>query len=135
MLKEQHVAKTYKFPKSMGLCADKLYALRKKRIEEQNKVAELEAEENALKQHIIDNLPKSQQTGASGETANVKIVTKAVPVIEDLEKLYGYIRRTRRSDLLQKRLNESAVNEILDANKKIPGIGTFDKKSVSCTKI
>lgn len=129
------MAKAYKFPKSMGLCADRLYELRKRRLEEQKKVEALEAEENALKAHIIDHLPKSQMTGASGKVANVKIVTKVIPQIADLELFYGYVRRSKRTDLLQKRLNDGAIKEMLDDGKKIPGITTFDAKTVSLTKI
>ena len=129
------MAKAYKFPKSMGLCADRLYELRKRRLEEQKKVEALEAEENALKAHIIDHLPKSQMTGASGKVANVKIVTKGIPQIADLELFYGYVRRSKRTDLLQKRLNDGAIKEMLDDGKKIPGITTFDAKTVSLTKI
>ena len=131
------MAKTFKFPKSMGVCADRLYEIRARRLAEQKKVEELEAEERALKAHIIDNLPKSQLTGASGKIANVKIVTKTVPQIADIDKFYGYIRKTGRTDLLQKRLNETAINEILESKKNavVPGITTFDAKGVSLTKV
>ncbi len=128
-------SKAFKFPKSMGLCADKLYELRNKRIEEQKKIDLLETEEKALKAYIIDNLPKSEQTGASGKVANVKIVTKEVPQIADLEAFYGYVRKSKRSDLLQKRLNDSAIKEMLDDGKNIPGIQTFKAITVSLTKV
>lgn len=127
--------KAFKFPKSMGVCADQLYAIRNKRIAEQKKVDELAAEESALKEHIIENLPKSQQTGASGKVANVKISTKEIPQIADLTALYGFIRRTKREDLLQKRLNEGAVKEIIDAGKMVPGVQLFKAVTVSLTKI
>ncbi len=127
--------KAYKFPKSMGVCADQLYALRDKRIAESKKLDEMVAEESALKNHIIENLPKSEQTGASGKTANVKVVTKEIPVVENWDDFYGYVRKTKRTDLLQKRLSEGAIAEILDAGKKVPGIGTFDKVTLSLTKV
>ena len=129
------MAKAFKFPKSMGICADRLYEIRAKRIAEQKKVDLLAEEENALKAHIIENLPKSQQTGASGKKANVKITKKDVPQIEDLSKLYGFIRKTKREDLLQKRLNEGAINEILESGKQVPGIKIFTAIGVSVTKV
>ena len=128
------MAKPFKFPKSMGLCADRLYELRKKRLEEQKKVEAIEAEEKALKEHIIENLPKSQLTGASGKVANVKIVPKEIPQIQDIEALYGFIRKTKRTDLLQKRLNESAIKDLIDSGKTPPGVILFPTKSISLTK-
>lgn len=129
------MAKKFKFPKAMGLCADKIYALRQKRIEAQKVVAAIEEEEKALKDHIIEHLPKSQQTGASGKVANVKVITKEIPQIGDLDAFYGYVRKTKRTDLLQKRLNEGAVKEILEAGKKVPGIQTFNAITLSITKV
>jgi len=126
--------KTYKFPKSMGLCADQLYATREKRLKAQKIVDEIDAEEKALKAFIIDNLPRSQQTGASGKVANVRIVDKEIPQIADLDAFYTYLRRTKRNDLLQKRLNEGAVLEIIDSGKTVPGINMFNVKTVSLTK-
>jgi hypothetical protein len=129
------MAKTFKFPKSMGVCADRLYELRNKRIEEQKKVDLLQAEETALKNYIIDTLPKSELSGASGKKANVKIKVKDVPQIQDIDALYTYIRRSKRSDLLQKRLNEAAITEILDSGKSVPGIGVFPVTTISLTKV
>lgn len=129
------MAKSFKFPKSMGLCADRLYELRNKRLEEQKKVEALEAEEKALKAHIIDHLPRSQQTGASGKFANVRIIDKQVPQLQDIEALYGYIRKTKRTDLLQKRLNETAIKELVDAGKTPPGVTLFPVKTISLTKV
>lgn len=127
--------KAFKFPKAMGACADKIYMLRQERLKAQKIVDEIEAEEKALKVHIIDNLPKSEQTGASGQIANVRVVNKDVPVVQDLDALYEYIRKTKRTDLLQKRLNEGAINEILDAGKTVPGIGVFKAVTLSVTKV
>lgn len=124
----------FKFPKSMGVCADRLYALRAKRIEEAKKLDLMIAEESALKDHIIEHLPKSEQTGASGKVANVKVVTKEIPVVEDWDKFYAFVRKSKRTDLLQKRLAEGAIQEILDAGKKVDGIGTFNKVTLSLTK-
>lgn len=129
------MAKAYKFPKAMGTCADRLYELRAQRLEQQKKVDELEAEEKALKAHIIDNLPKSQLTGASGKVANVRVVNKQVPQIQDIEALYGFIRKSKRTDLLQKRINESAVNELIDMGKTPPGVVLFPVVTVSVTKV
>lgn len=128
-------AKPFKFPMKMGLCADKLYDLRARRLDAQKVADLLEAEEKALKLHIINNLPKSESSGVSGKTANVKIQKKEIPQVNDWEKFYGYVKKNNAWDLMQKRLSEGAVNERLDAGKKIPGVEIFNAVTVSCTKI
>ena len=76
---------TYKFPKTMGACADRIYELKNKRLAMQKEVDAVEAEEKALKEHIINTLPKSETTGVAGKLARVTVVTKQVPQVKDWE--------------------------------------------------
>jgi hypothetical protein len=126
--------KTYKFPKSMGACADKLFDLREKRLEMQKAVETVAAEEKALKNHIIDNMDKGD-TGAAGKHHRVQVVKKEIPQVREWEKLYPYITRYKAFDLLQRRINTKAVQERLDDGKKVPGVEIFTAVDVSLTKI
>ena len=92
--------KTYKFPKAIGTCADRLYKLREERLALQKKVDELKAEETALKNHIIDMLPKSEASGVAGKVARVTVVTREEPQIKDQNALRKYLNRTKRWDLV-----------------------------------
>lgn len=127
--------KTYKFPKKMGECADLLYNLRAKRLAGQKLVDEVEAEEKALKEYIINTLPKSEASGISGAIANVKVVNKMVPQVKDWDALYAYIHKTKSFDLLNRALNKGAVEERYEAGKKVPGVEDFQTTTVSVTKI
>jgi hypothetical protein len=126
----------FKFPKSMGACADKLHELKTKRLAGQKLVDEVEAEEKALKQYIIDNLPKTD-SGASGMYYRVAVVSKQIPQLdgEHEEDFYKYVSKTKRWDLLQKRLSTTAIQEMLDAGKVVPGIKMFQTTTVSLNKI
>lgn len=126
--------KNYKFPKSMGACADRLFDVREARLQAKKIADELEAEEKAIKEHIINNLSKDS-TGAAGKHHRVQIVPKEIPQVEAWDKLYPYIKKNDAFDLLQRRLNEAAVRERLENKKKIPGVILFPTKSVSLTKI
>lgn len=128
-------SKVYKFPKKMGECADLLYNLRAKRLAGQKLVDEVEAEEKALKEHIIEQLPKSEASGISGSIANVKVVNKMVPQVKDWDLLYAHILKTKSFDLLNRALNKGAVEERYEAGKKVPGVEDFQATSVSVTKI
>lgn len=125
----------FKFPKTMGACADRLYELRQKRLEEQKKVDLIEAEEKALKEHIIQNLPKSEASGVAGKVARVTVVTKEVPQVDDWDSFYKYVKRTGAFDLMQRRLTEAAVKERWEAGEEIPGVKHFQVVTVSINKV
>lgn len=125
----------FKFPKALGACADRLYELRQKRLEEQKKVDLIEAEEKALKEHIIQNLPKSEASGVAGKLARVTVVTKEIPQVEDWDAFYKYVKKTGNFDLMQRRLTDAAVKERWGAGKEIPGVKHFQAVSVSINKV
>lgn len=125
----------YKFPKALGACADKLFELRNKRLAEQKKVDEIAAEESALKNHIIENLPKSEASGVAGKLARVTVVTKQIPQVKDWDAFYRYVKKTGSFDLMQKRLTDAAIKERWEAGKEIPGVEHFNAVSVSINKV
>jgi hypothetical protein len=124
-----------KFPKSMGVCADMLYQLRENRLVVQKQVDAMEEEEKALREYIIQNLPKSQQSGAAGKVALAKIEVKPEPVVNDWDAFYGYIKKKGEFELLNRALNRKAVKERWDNGKTVPGVGRFNVTKVSVTKI
>lgn len=125
----------YKFPKALGACADKLFELRNRRLAEQKKVDEIAAEETALKNHIIENLPKSEASGVAGKLARVTVVTKQVPQVKDWDAFYKYVKKTGSFDLMQKRLTDAAIKERWEAGKEVPGVEHFNAVSVSINKV
>lgn len=125
----------YKFPKAMGACADKLFELRNKRLATQKEVDAVAAEETALKNHIIENLPKSEASGVAGKLARVTVVTKQIPQVKDWDAFYKYVKKTGSFDLMQKRLTDAAIKERWEAGKEIPGVEHFNAVSVSINKV
>lgn len=124
-----------KIPKSMGAVADALYIARQERLAINKLVDQMEKDEATLREHIIDNLPKSQATGVSGKVANVKVETKPVPQVQDWAKFQAHLKKTGDFDLMQRRLNDKAVKERWEAKKKVPGVVAFDVVKVSVTKV
>lgn len=127
--------KVFKPPKSLGACADMLYELRQRRLDLQKDVTAIKEKETALNNHIIEQLPKSDATGVAGKTARVRVLTKAVPVVEDWDKFYAYVSRQKAWELMQRRINTRAIQERLEAGKKVSGTGEFTAVSVSVTKV
>jgi hypothetical protein len=127
-------AKPIKLPKTMGACADLLYETREKRLAAQKIVDELAKQEAAVREHIINNLPKSD-TGASGKRARVSVITKQVPQVKDWDKFYAHVKKTGQFELMQRRLADTAIRERWDNGKQVPGVETFGVVSVSLNKI
>jgi len=125
----------YKFPKTMGACADRLYELRQKRLDMQKEVDKVAAEESALKEHIINTLPKSEASGVAGKLARVTVITKVVPQVKDWDAFYKYVKKTGQFDLMQRRITDGAIKERWEAGKEIPGVEHFNAISVSINKV
>lgn len=132
-------------PTSVGRCADLYHDVRALRLAMSKEVEEVESFERELKEHMLGNLSRSDDTGAAGLRYRVQRVEKQVPRVgtdaedggtaEGWTKLWDYIARTGRFDLLQKRLGEKAVKDMWDAGEAVPGVMRMNVPDVSITKI
>jgi hypothetical protein len=129
------MAKIYAFPKTLGMCADKLYELRERRFAAQKATDAIEAEEKAFKEHLINLLPKSKASGVAGKLVRVTIIKKVAPQVEDWAKVYKYVSKYNRWDLLQRRLAIEPITELWEAGKKIPGVEQFSYLTISMNKL
>lgn len=124
-----------KLPKSLATCADMYYKAREDRLALQKQVDELAAREVLIKDHLIDNLPKSEATGVQGKLCRVSVVTKVKPVVEDWDEFYKYIKKTGAFEMLQKRLSDTAIAERWENKKDVPGVGRFNAVTLSVNKV
>lgn len=122
-------------PKTDAQRADLLYAVRELRLMKQRAIEQLEKLEGELKNYFIENLPKSQASGIAGAVARVQIETKPIPQVRDWDGAYAFIKKHGAFELLQRRLNEGAVKERLDAGQRLEFIDIFQAKKCSVTKI
>lgn len=128
-------ARPIKLPKTLAACADRLYQIREEKGRIKAELEKVEREEGVLREHIIEQLPKSDATGIAGKIARAKIESKSIPTARDWDKIHAYIKKTGNFDIVQRRLSVGAVNELLDAKKKVPGVEMFQSKTVSVTKL
>lgn len=129
------MTKQFKFPKTLGACADKYYELRQKRLDAQKVVDKIQEEESALREHLINTLPKSEATGTAGKKARVTVVTSQVPQVKDWDAFYKYVKKNGAFDLMQRRLADSAVKERWESGKKVPGVESFTVVKLSVNKV
>lgn len=124
-----------KWPKEMGKCADMLYQMRADRLAEQKKVDAMEVDEKALKEHVIQNLPKSLASGISGAQARVQVLSDTEPRVADWDAFTKHILKTKDLGFLTRAINKAYIKELQAEGKTIPGIEDFDILKVSCTKL
>ena len=124
-----------KLPASIGLCADLYAETRQLRLAMEKVVKEVKEREAEVRDHIINNLSKSDDTGAAGKKYRAQIVVKAVPQLNSWEKFTQYVQENGRFDLMQKRLSDKAVTDIWEEGGDVPGVMKFNAVSVSITKI
>lgn len=122
-------------PKAIGLCADLYSDVRALRLMMEKEVAAVQARETEIKEHIIFNLSKSDDTGAAGKRYRAQIVMKEVPKLSDWSVFTQYVMDNDRFDLVQKRLGEKAVTDMWEAGVAVPGVEKMNIPNVSITKI
>lgn len=90
----------------------------------------LKAEEDELKALVMQQMVHSGLTNLSLDGASARIERKEKPYIADFTALEGYIVEHRATDLLQKRLTESAVKLRWEDGIIIPGVGTMTEEKL-----
>lgn len=122
-------------PPSIGLCADLYSEVRELRLAMQKHVDAVKARETEIREFIINNLSKSDDTGAAGKRYRAQIVTKDVPALKDWDAFTDYVIANGRFDLLQKRLSDRAVKDMWEEGQSVPGVEKFRTVDVSITKV
>ena len=97
-------------------------------------MADLESQESVLREHIIQNLPKSELEGAKGKVGKVTLGLKTTVKITDWGEFYKYLVKTKNFALLQRRPGDAAIQEIWESGKKVPGAEPFNVVTLSITK-
>lgn len=122
-------------PASIGLCADAYHEVRELRLAMQKQVDDVQRREAEIREHIINTLSKSDDTGAAGLRYRAQIKMKVSYKAADWEKVWGFVQKTGRFDILQKRLGETAVADTYAAGETIPGVERVNVPELSVTKI
>lgn len=126
-------------PKSIGRCADLYHDVRELRLLMEKEVEAIKARETEIQEHIINNLSKSDDTGAAGLRFRAQVRTEAKPQVSDekggWKALWAYIAEHDRFDLLQKRLGDKAVADMWEQGETVPGVAKVLVPKLSITKI
>jgi len=122
------------FPKSLGAAIDLLYTMRAQRLEEAKKLEVMQAQETALKAHIMANFASGDLDGAKGKVAVASIKRNTQAEVEDWE---AYLKWAARKDptCVQKRVGITALRTHWDNNEVVPGVKPVIVEELSLTKV
>ena len=113
----------FKIPKLPAQAADLLYSLRNTRLDLTRQAEAIEAQEAALREHLISTLPKGEASGVRGKLCSVYIENKEIVVVKDWDKLRPYIVKHSAWGLMNKAINQAALlEEIKTSKRKVPGV-------------
>lgn len=122
-------------PESVGAMADEYSNVRIERLRIEKSAAQVKMRETELYNVVMSTLDESPDTGASGSTYRVQRIEKTRQVVKEWPELWKFIQATGSFDLLQKRLNDKAVNDQIEGGEPLPGVEAAVFATLSFTKI
>ena len=114
---------------------DEYCVKRENRLEADKYAKQLKADETELKERVIAEMLKHDCGMVGGTYKKVTVQTKLKPMAADWEQVYGYIREHDAFELLQRRLNEGAVKERLEAGEDLTGVEFYELNDLSVAKL
>lgn len=96
----------------------------------QKKMESLKREKTKLEAEGIEFLLKDGVDSIRSGRMTVSLSERDVPTIQDFDKFWTYVRRNNLPELIHRRVSSDAWRE---REQKVPGIGTFTKRSLSIT--
>lgn len=121
----------------LGDVVDGYRDVREIRLAMAKEVEAVEKVEHMFREHLINNLEKSNEKGVFGLRFKALHKTKRIPKVIDGDwtAIHQHIYNTGEFDLLQKRLNDTAVMARIEAGETLPGVETMLVSEISVTKI
>lgn len=118
-------ADDFKMPKTLAACADLYHTTQQARLEMEKQAEVLKKRASKIKEHIIENLPKSDARGIAGKLVRVEIKKKIIAQVKNWDDFWAKFDKKRDRDLLQKRISDAAVQARWEAGKEVAGVEAF----------
>jgi hypothetical protein len=87
-----------------------------------------------LEAKILSSFTKAELAAVRVGVVQVTRVEEELPQIIDIEKVYAWIKRNNRFELLHRRISREVWREQLDAGKPVPGLGAFTRVTLRLTR-
>ncbi len=122
-------------PRAMGELTDFFKTIEDSRLAADKVAASLKAEETLVKLAIAVALKKAETKVAGGSLFKVEMTQEEQPTVEDWQKFYAHILKTKDFDLLERRPGKAAVKARWEDGKTVPGVSKFTVDKLSFTKL
>lgn len=129
------MATVVKVPKTLGACADRLYTIKEEMAALNRTLEVFDTERKAIKEHLINNLPKNDAGGVSGKLCRVTITSKDRASVKDWAAFYKYILKKKDFSFLHRKVSDATVRDHWQAGEKIPGVEPFTAIDISINKL
>ena len=116
---------------TLGKTIDKIFSLRKKKLELEAAVKDVEGQIADLDSEVMEALEASGLDKTSTKSGTVSLSTSTVAQVTDWDAFYTYIYKNKFGHLLQRRVSDPAWRELMEQGKKVPGTTGFTKKKLN----
>ena len=124
---EAVAAKPLRKIKGIGPAIDELFELRSKKQKLEQQIKKLEAEYGEIEEALLAKLSAEGTDKGAGKRASVTVSTTTVGNLADADKFFAYVKKTGYFHLMQRRLSDPAIREMLASKGSIPGVTPYDK--------
>jgi hypothetical protein len=120
---------------SLGSCVDSYYEARAVRHQAAKEVELLKEKEATAELLLLDYLRTQGLEGAKGNVAVAAIKRTTHENVTDREALEAYILANKDLSMLQFRPSITRLKELWDEGEVVPGVESYEKESISLTKV
>lgn len=128
---EQTIKKIVAAKGPIGTVIDKLESLREDKRQLETRVKAIEEEFKELEEQLMARLDAEGMDKATGKKASVSISKSVSGNIADWESFTKFVKKTGHFHLLQRRLSDPAIRELLESKGSVPGIETYTKRRLN----
>jgi hypothetical protein len=116
---------------TIGSRIDALNQLREDKRALEEKIKVIEGSYHELEEALMEDLKTQGMDKATGKKATVSISSTVVGNLVDDKAFFAYVKKTGYFHLLQRRLSDPAIRELLESKGSIPGVEPFVKKRLN----
>lgn len=107
------------------------FEIRAEKADLEAKRKALDEEDELLKLEILRQMDEQGSTRVATDSGTAIKTKTILPVVDDWDALYEYVKANDAFHLLQRRVSSPAFREILENGEVLPGVHAFEKSDIS----
>jgi len=124
-----------KGPAPLGLQIDALYKLKEELRAHQEVEKGIQERIAAAEAKLMETMEAEGVEKSTGKLATISISETVTGNVTDWGVFWGYILKTKNTQLLQRRVSDPAIRELFALKSSIPGVEPFTKKRLNVRKV